>query len=193
VRAIQTKELLIAGIEHPDRTGVSVRYRFIQVHDSIADVTDMLHDAYRPLAEKGMRFVASHQDADETRQRTQKGDTIVAIDNNQIVGIVTLSDVATTRGCAFYDRDDVASFGQFAVRPSHQSRGIGSKLLDLVETLAHEKGVGELALDTSEHATDLIAMYQAKGFRFIEYVQWKRPNYRSIVFSKTLRVPTPDP
>jgi len=117
---------------------------------------------------------------------------LYAIDNNQIVGIVTLSDVATTRGCAFYDRDDVASFGQFAVRPSHQSRGIGSKLLHLVESLAHEKGVGELALDTSEHATDLIAMYQAKGFRFIEYVQWKRPNYRSIVFSKTLRVPTSD-
>lgn len=87
----------------------------------------------------------------------------------------------------FYDRDDVASFGQFAVRPSHQGRGIGSALLDLVEARAREKGVAELALDTSEGATQLIDMCRARGFRFIEYVQWRDTNYRSVIMSKALQ------
>jgi GNAT superfamily N-acetyltransferase len=180
-------QLLITGIEESDKTGAPIRYRFIEASDPVEDITDMLHESYGPLAARGMRFVASHQDSAETRRRIAKGSTIVALGNEgRVVGIVTLAETSTTRGCAFYDRDDVASFGQFAVRPSHQGRGIGSKLLNLVETLAREQGVGELALDTSEHATELIAMYQAKGFRFVEYAQWKSVNYRSMVFSKTL-------
>jgi len=46
---------------------------------------------------------------------------------------------------------------RFAVRPSHQGRGIGAALLRLVEQRAAEQSVRRLALDTSEHASDLIA------------------------------------
>jgi hypothetical protein len=69
---------------------------------------------------------------------------------------------------------------------------IGSKLMDLVEERAREKGVAELALDTSEKATQLIEMYQVKDFRFTEYVQWKITNYRSMVFSKKLAERAPN-
>jgi hypothetical protein len=34
---------------------------------------------------------------------------------------------------------------------------------------------------------DLISMYTRKGFRFIEHVRWPEVNYRSMIFSKTLR------
>ena len=85
-------------------------------------------------------------------------------------------------------RPDVAGFGQFAVRPSHQRRGIGSTLLTLVDGLAREKNVKMLALDTSEHAIELIALYEAKGYRFVEYVQWSDVNYRSRIFAKTLEL-----
>jgi GNAT superfamily N-acetyltransferase len=77
-------------------------------------------------------------------------------------------------------------FGQFAVRPSHQGRGIGTTLLRLVEQRAAEQGVRQLALDTSEHAADLIAFYEVKGFRFVEHVQWSETNYRSVVLAKGL-------
>ena len=40
--------------------------------------------------------------------------------------------------------------------------------------------------NTSEHAAGLIAMYVAKGYRFIEYVQCPDVNYRSMIFSKSL-------
>lgn len=146
----------------------------------------MLHEAYAPLAQQGMRFVASHQNSDTTRLRMGRGETIVALDGLAIIGIITLKDAANTRGSPFYDRPDVAGFGQFAVRPSDQNRGIGSTLLALVEERALQKGVVELGLDTSEHAFHLIQLYQSKGYRFVEYVQWSATNYRSVLLAKRL-------
>jgi GNAT superfamily N-acetyltransferase len=78
----------------------------------------------------------------------------------------------------------VARFGQFAVRPSYQRAGIGSTLMSLIERRAAERGVVELALDTSEHAAHLIAFYQASGYRFVEHCQWAMVNYRSVLFAK---------
>jgi GNAT superfamily N-acetyltransferase len=115
-----------------------------------------------------------------------RGDTILAVDVDQFIGTITLKRVELTSGSPFYDRPDVAGFGQFAVRPSHQHRGIGSALLSLVEGLAREKNVKTLALDTSEHASELIALYESKGYRFVEHVQWPDVNYRSRMFAKAL-------
>jgi GNAT superfamily N-acetyltransferase len=112
------------------------------------------------------------------------GETIVAEDEALIVGVVTLKHPRDTGGSPFYERPDVAGCGQFAVRPGHQGSGIGSTLLGLVEQRASELGAHQLALDTSEHASDLIALYEAKGFRFVEYVKWRDVNYRSVVLAK---------
>ena len=131
----------------------------------------MLHHAYAPLKDAGMVFLASRQDAETTKRRMAAGETIVAVVEGGLVGIITLRDAARTAGSPFYDRSDVALFGQFAVRPAYQHCGIGSSLISLVERRAEEKGVAELALDTSERAIDLIALYERKGYRFVEYIQ----------------------
>jgi len=164
----------------------SFSYRSLRPDDDLEALTSLLHDAYAPLAAAGMRFVASHQTVETTRQRVNKGETFVAESAGAIVGTITLADATLTRGSPFYDRPDVADFGQFAVRPDLQRRGIGSELMAMVERRAREQGVVELALNTSEHASGLIAMYLKKGYRFIEYVQWDDVNYRSMIFSKTL-------
>ena len=103
-----------------------------------------------------------------------------------IVGTVTLKSIENTKGSPWYDRADVAAFGQFAVRPDLQRKGIGARLMDKVEGRARELGVAELALDTSERASGLITMYQSRGYRFIEYAQWEITNYRSVILSKRL-------
>ncbi len=164
-----------------------VRYRSIRPDDDIDALTSMLHEAYAPLAAAGMRFVASHQSVETTRRRMRGGETFVAVHDDLIVGTVTLADAEHTSGSAFLARPDVADFGQFAVSPPFQRRGIGSALLTIVEERAREQGLSELALNTSEHATHLIDMYTKKGFRFVEYVRWPDVNYRSVVLSKTLR------
>lgn len=164
-----------------------VAYRRLRPTDDLVALTDLLHQAYAPLAAAGMRFVASHQDVETTRRRIAKGDTVVAVRSGGIVGTIAFADVHATNGSPFYDRPDVASFGQFAVHPACQRQGIGTRLMQRVERSARVMGAAELALDTSERAHGLIAMYQKQGYRFIEFAQWDDVNYRSCIFSKTLR------
>ena len=162
-------------------------YRYAQPEDDVDLITAMLHEAYAPLAAQGLRFLATHQDAETTKRRMGKGETILALDAGAVVGTITLKTSDKTTGSGFYDRPEVAGFGQFAVRPSHQGAGIGSTLLDLVEQRARDLDVEILALDTSEHAAHLIALYRAKGYAFVEYTQWRDVNYRSMIFAKPLR------
>jgi GNAT superfamily N-acetyltransferase len=174
------------GIVIGDKRGRGIRYRYVRPADDLEEITSMLHQAYAPLAAAGLRHIASHQDAARTRRRMERGETILALDGDVIVGTITLADADKTGGSPFYDRPDVASFGQFAVRPHYQGTGIGGTLMELVERRARERGVAVLGLDTSEPATDLIALYQRRGFSFIEHVQWSEVNYRSVVMGKKL-------
>lgn len=80
----------------------------------------------------------------------------------------------------------MASFGQFAVRLSHQRRGIGRTLVGLVEDRARELRVQHLALDTSEHAADLIAFYESRGVHVVARHRWSTVNYRSVIMAKDL-------
>ena len=164
-----------------------VTFRPLERSDSIAELTGLLHRAYAALATQGFRFWASHQDEEATRRRISEGDCFVAIADGRIVGTITLKKKHLTKGSPWYDRPEVASFGQFAVDPALQGRGIGSALLEIVERQAVRDGVRELALDTAEGATALIEMYSKRGFRFIEHVDWRPDtNYRSVVMSKRL-------
>jgi GNAT superfamily N-acetyltransferase len=169
----------------PTPAGVTIR--LLEPTDSIVELTALLHRAYGPLARRGFRFWASHQDEEATRMRIAEGRCFVAVAGQQVVATITLKTRAHTKGSPWYDRPGVASFGQFAVEPDLQSRGIGSALLETVERRAPDEGVGELALDTAEGATALIRMYTKRGYRFIEHVDWRPDtNYRSVILSKSL-------
>lgn len=160
--------------------------RRIRSDDSIGDLTALLHRAYARWAAKGFRYLASRQDAEMTRRRISKGECYVAVLGGRLVGTVTLKDRAHMGGCPWYERPGVVLFGQFAVDPEHQGKGIGSALLRTIERRAAEKGMAELALDTAEGVGDLIRMYEARGYRFVGYIQWEVTNYRSVVLSKKL-------
>jgi GNAT superfamily N-acetyltransferase len=184
-----------AGDRLPHETGATiielpagVSARLLLPTDSMAELTELLHRAYAPLAAAGMRFFASHQDEAWTRKRAAAGECWVGVSAGRMVATVTLADAARTSGSPWYDRPDVASFGQFAVAPELQGRGVGSALVALVERRAAAWGVAELALDTSENAVDLIRFYERRGYCFVGHVQWEVTNYRSRIFSKHLSV-----
>jgi GNAT superfamily N-acetyltransferase len=167
-------------------TADGVGLRLLDPGDEIPLLTALLHRAYAPLAARGMRYLASHQDDATTRRRISGGECWLAEMGGQLIGTITLRDADRTSGCPWYDRPDVASFGQFAVHPACQSRGVGSRLIDHVEQRARLKGMAELALDTAETADDLIAFYTRRGYRFVDHVRWDAVNYRSVVLSKRL-------
>ncbi len=154
--------------------------------DSITALTTLLNEAYRPLAEAGFRYVASWQDEEITRRRIGRGECMLAVAAGEIVGSILLCKPPPHAVAPSYERSDLAMFQQFAVAPAWQGRGLGGTLLTLTEQRARELGATELAFDTSEGATGLIAWYERKGYRFVEYCDWEVTNYRSVIYAKTL-------
>ena len=160
--------------------------RPLESADSIKEITDLLHLAYRPLAEMGSRYHATYQDESVTRKRIDRGQCFIATIDSDIVATITFYPPEKTRGSAWYERSDVASFEQFAIHPDYQCRGIGAALIETCENQARQVGAAEIAIDTAENATHLIDRYKKLGYRFIEYVDWDITNYRSVVLSKSL-------
>jgi GNAT superfamily N-acetyltransferase len=161
--------------------------RRLTATDSIEELTQLLHAAYARLGHMGFNYTAVDQQEDVTRERMGQGECLVAVGRDErIVGTVLYRLPWQTSGGAWYDRPEVASFGQFAVLPALQSGGIGAQLLAAVEARVSAAGAVELALDTAEGATHLIAWYNRKGYRFVEYMQWPGKTYRSVVLSKTM-------
>lgn len=163
--------------------------RLLEPSDSLADLTALLHLAYGRLARMGLRYMATHQTEAVTRERVESGTCLVAIADGRIAGTILFRSPEQTAGCPWYDRPEVASLGQFAVDPQVQARGIGLRLLREVERLAQASGALELALDTAEPATHLVAWYTRLGYRFVEHAQWSHTNYRSVILSKKLPSP----
>jgi GNAT superfamily N-acetyltransferase len=160
--------------------------RPITSSDSIAEITDLLHRAYKKLADMGLRYTATWQDEDRTRRRLSEGQGFVACLDDKIIGIITLYFGPRERGPDHYKRPDVAHFGQFGVEPLYQGQGIGSALLQHIENLARQAECTEIALDTAEPALHLIDMYTRKGFHRIGQYAWPHTNYVSVVMTKPL-------
>jgi GNAT superfamily N-acetyltransferase len=160
--------------------------RLIRPDDNYQELTDLLHRAYGVLAARGMKFLASHQDEKMTRERAAEGECYVAIHEGRIIGTIVWRNARQTSGTPWYDRPDVASFGQFAVEPALQRCGIGSMLVAIAEHRSATTGAAELALDTAEPAQDLVRFYTQRGYRFIDYTQWGVVNYRSLILSKPI-------
>lgn len=183
---------------------IGLEIRPLSDDDSIAELTALLHRAYKPLGEMGLKFFATHQSEDDTLERVRRGRCFVGMCDGKIVATITLyrsrnresdhepgdaSDRAN-EGPDWYRRDDVGYFGQFAVDPEYQRRGLGNMLLAHAESSARDDGIVELALDTAETATHLIEYYERHGYRFVEHVQWNVTNYRSVVMSKCVSANT---
>jgi GNAT superfamily N-acetyltransferase len=169
-----------------ERKASPVVIRSLSPGDSLQELTQLLHRAYRPLLEAGFRYLATHQDASVTAQRVRSGECYVAELEEHIVGTVTLEPPWNTKGGEYYRRPGVACFHQFAVDPSRQGRGIGSALLQHVERRAAELGATEIALDTAEGAVHLIALYERRGYRTVARTNWDVTNYESVIMSKAL-------
>lgn len=69
-------------------------------------------------------------------------------------------------GCGAVSLGDppTATFGMFAVHPTHQSLGIGHQLLETAERRAAESGCVAMDLDVIDVRTELIAWYRRRGY-----------------------------
>lgn len=168
-----------------------IEFRQFQESDDIVKLNALLLSAYKPLAEAGMRYGASHEDVAKTKYKVDTGECFVALFKNELVGCVILrrskKPVASESvQPIWYLKTEVLAFGRFAVKPDLQKNGLGSYIMDRVEEIAKNYEYIELALDTSENATHLIEYYKKRNYRFIEFHQWQTTNYRSVIMSKSV-------
>ena len=157
--------------------------------DSIEELTELLHRGYKVLADMGLNYMASYQDADRTRKRISYGECFVVVHDNRIIGTINFYMPEAVGGSPWLNREDVCEFGQFTVEPEYQGHGIGGMMVKFVEDLARSRGIAEICLNTSDKAFHLIDWYQRLGYRFIEHVDWKPTNYLSVILSKSLSTP----
>ena len=152
----------------------------------IAPLTALLHRASARLAAMDLRFMATHQPPEVTARRVAEGECLLAYDGDRLVGSILYRPAARTGGSPWLDRAEVASLAQLAVEPGLQSRGLGARLMRWAEARAAAEGAAEIALDTAEPATHLVAWYARSGYRAVETAQWSHTNYRSVIMSRAV-------
>ncbi|HJP83885.1 MAG TPA: GNAT family N-acetyltransferase [Fimbriimonadaceae bacterium] len=165
----------------------SANIRRWQPDDDVESLTGLIHRAYRPNAELGFHFVATHQSPEITAERLDSGISFVAEQNGQIVGTITLEfPIEIPHGEYVTDRP-LALFGQFAVEPGLQGGGVGFELLRRAEEEARRLGAAEICLDTAQGAKHLISYYERQGYQIRAEADWRPSvNYKSWVMVKEL-------
>jgi GNAT superfamily N-acetyltransferase len=162
------------------------RFREEEHLPMVAPLTDLLHEAYKPLADKGFRYSATYQPPEKTLERLKRGESYLAFWDGQLIGTISLYPPNPDNKCEYYRKEGVYHFGQFAVKPPFQGRGIANRLLLFVEARARNLGGKEMALDTAESAFDLIHMYERRGYKSVSKTKWNATNYLSVVMTKAL-------
>jgi len=170
-----------------DAPFAAVQIRQLDAGDSVGELTALLHRSYKRLLDMGLKYLATWQSEDITKQRVDKGTCFVAVVDGRIAGTITYYRSDPWAGIKWLDLPHVAVVGQFAVEPELQCSGIGSALLARAEEVAATDGATEVALTTAELAAHLIAYYKNRGYRVVEWSDATQPDYRSVVMSKTLR------
>ncbi|MFM9873194.1 MAG: GNAT family N-acetyltransferase [Fimbriimonadaceae bacterium] len=155
--------------------------------DDIDALTLLVNRAYEVLKNQGLNYVGTFQDSEITKNRMRDGECWIALIDGNMVGSVILYPAGFMSGCPYYRDFGPAVFGQFAVDPDFQGRGIGRALIDTIENKAREMGAKILACDTSELAFDLISIYEKWGFKIVGEADWRpKVNYKSVILAKAI-------
>lgn len=156
--------------------------------DDVVALTDLIHRAYRQLADQGLNYIGTTQSVEKTLNRLAEGESWCADYEGHIVGTITLFAPGEQTGCEYYRTERPCAFGQFAVDPEIQGKGVGKALLEIAENRGREWGAKTLACDTSELAHDLIAMYRRWGFEIVGEADWRPSvNYKSVVLGRPIK------
>ncbi|GAA1942941.1 GNAT family N-acetyltransferase [Kitasatospora viridis] len=148
-------------------------------------LTGLLHRAYADHATAGRVFFASYQSTQDTAYRLGKGECWVAFRGDAMVGTVTVADPFVAPA-GYPAPVGSGSFWQLAVEPSQRGTGLGQRLLTLAEERIAALGCGQVVIDTSSQATELVGWYRRRGYLPVGTWRWDVTNYESVVLVKDL-------
>lgn len=163
--------------------GIVVR-RFNPTRDSFDEMTALLHRAFSRVGALGLNCTCVDQPVSVTRMRACLGDCFIAVYDGKLIGTMTLHTGDPGSSCEIYRNPYVASVHQLGIDPAWQNRGVGRLLLAFADHWAATRGFAELALDTPQPATHLLAFYRAQGFRIVDFVRFNGKCYDSAILSR---------
>jgi ribosomal protein S18 acetylase RimI-like enzyme len=110
---------------------------------------------------------------DYTARIAQGAVSVVEDEDGTIAGIIVLLPQA-----------DHMLLDNVAVRPQHQGRGLGRRLVAFAAAEARRRGFAELRLYTHETMTENIALYERLGF--VETARGEQDGYARVFMTKRL-------
>jgi GrpB-like predicted nucleotidyltransferase (UPF0157 family)/GNAT superfamily N-acetyltransferase len=160
--------------------------------DDLEALTALLHRAYARQLRRGLRFQAAHQSSAVTAERIGKGTCYLLEKDGTLIGTITIDGPDPASAITAYRDPRTWTISQFGVDPDHVGKGHGRALHRVAIDHALRRDGAWLALDTSDQAQDLIAMYGKWGYRIIGHHAWATTNYESVVMRLDLgRCPRP--
>jgi len=166
-------------MEISDNAGRSYGIRWA-IPDDAPSIRSIVNQAYKELADMGLNYTATFQDEDETRRRMSKGRVLLIEDAGQPVGTILIfeENKVSERHSAY--------LGQFGFLPEYKGRGLGSRVMDYMESLARKEGFECVQLDTAKPAEHLVQMYLRRGYRIVSDTHFEGKTYESWIFEKDL-------
>lgn len=155
----------------------------VTIRDAIstdaAAIRRVMQAAFSPLLLRGYPKRAIHRTISKTwriRDRILSDSVVLVAEiDDEVVGTVT--------GIEEHESMRVSSLG---VHPLHQCYGIGTELLETLESIAIENGNRKMFLVTAWAMTEAIQLYRRLGYRKEGYLRWHYFGEDLIMFSKYL-------
>ena len=163
-----------------------ISIRLLEKHDSLEELTTLIHRAYASIESAGFQLEAAAQSVERTRERIARGDCFVAVTDAKLVGTLTVSAGFGTSACDYLKRPDIACFYQWGVDPSVQGFGVGAALWRVMENWTRELGFAELVGHTAKDHARQVAYLQRLGLAPVDEVRFPGDTYVSVVLAKSL-------
>jgi GNAT superfamily N-acetyltransferase len=106
--------------------------------------------------------------------------TVGSFDGDELVGHAALRPAGPVQGA------DALEVKRVMVLPKYRGQGISKRIMTELETIARERGVSELVLQTGARQAEAIALYERIGYRLIPRFGLYEPVEFFLCYGKTL-------
>jgi GNAT superfamily N-acetyltransferase len=166
-----------------------VTIRRLESKDSIQELTDLLHRAFKSDGQHSYTYGMAEQSEETTRMQIKSGDCWVAELDGRLIGVVILYPPRPDVRRRWY-RPRLSRLSAYlrlvAVHPDFQGVGIGTMLLCHCERIAMKMGAWELAGSCPVGSRQL-SLFKRRGYRVFRYVSFSGTDHHSVIFAKWMR------
>lgn len=148
---------------------------------SFNDIQKLLSEAHKTNREKNLIYATEIQSVETLQGKITKDSVCyVALQNQELVGTMTVSFRTLNY---WYHTGEVAIIKLVGVLPKLRGKGVASTLLKKCISVAWEKGVKVIVMDSAEKNLSLKALALNHGFNIVDYCVYEGNNFYTTVYA----------